>query len=209
MSLLSDFFRGGKNPANAAMPYLNQIPGVGHEYYDPYIQKGQEAGGMLSEQFQKLMKDPSAFISALQEGYEPSKGYQFKKEQLSRELGNTAAAGGIAGTPYHQEQQGELVSGLLSEDMQQFLQNVLGAYGMGVQGEEDIYNKGFESSGSMADLLGGTLNTQAGLAFQGQSQKNKNQQSLVNMLAKLLAKGTGTAASGVLPGFDSSMFGGS
>src|SRR3990167_9540646 len=39
MSWLSSLFHGGnsKNPADAAMPYLNQVPGVSHQGYDPYI----------------------------------------------------------------------------------------------------------------------------------------------------------------------------
>ena len=41
MSWLSDFFKGGKNPADSAMPFLNQIPGMEKQYYDPFINYGK------------------------------------------------------------------------------------------------------------------------------------------------------------------------
>jgi hypothetical protein len=211
MSILSEYLKGGKNPANAAMPYLNQIPQVGINSYAPFINEGKTAGNRLSGEYEKLLADPSAFIDALMQKYEPSQGYQFKKDLLSREVGNTAAAGGIAGTPYHQQQEGELVNNLLSEDMQTFLKNVLGLYGTGLQGEGDIYNKGFSASEALASLLGSNLSQQGSLAFQGQSQKNANRSAMINSFAKLLATGAGAAAGGgfgVGGNLTSDMFGG-
>lgn len=192
MSWLSSLFGGGKsNPANAAMPYLNQIPGVGEKYYNPYIEQGQQAGGMLSEQFQKLMNDPTGFINQLQSQYKPSEGYQFKRGELEKGLGAAAAAGGLAGTPYHQQEYGQMADKLLSEDMQQYLTNALGAYNKGLAGEQDFYNKGFQASGSLADMLAGNLGSQAGLAFQGQQQKNMNQNAFINALMQALSKAGG------------------
>jgi hypothetical protein len=96
MSWLSDLLSGGSNPADAANPYLDQISGVAHEAYDPFIQRGQEAGGIMSEQFGQMSQDPTAFINALMQGYKPSEGYQFQEGEMGRAAANTAAAGGIA-----------------------------------------------------------------------------------------------------------------
>ena len=80
---------------------------------------------------------------------------------------------------------------LLSEDMQQYLQNALGVYGQGLAGEQGFYNTGFQASQNLADMLAGNLGSQAGLAYQGQQQKNMNQQALVNALMKLLGTAGG------------------
>lgn len=195
MSWLSSLFGGGKsNPANAAMPYLNKIPGVGEKYYNPYIEQGQQAGGMLSEQFQKLMSDPTGFINQLQSQYKPSEGYQFKRGELEKGLGAAAAAGGLAGTPYHQQEYGQMADKLLSEDMQQYLQNALGVYGTGLQGEQDFYNKGFQASGSLADMLAGNLNQQGGLAFQGSAFNKQQQNQLIQALMQALGGAGGFAS---------------
>lgn len=208
MSILSKLF-GGRNPADAANPYLNQIPGVGHQYYDPYVNAGLDASGKLKKQFESLFSDPTAFMDKLMEGYEPSKGYQFQKDALTKELGNTAAAGGVAGTPMDQMNQGAGVQDLLGKDQQQFLQNALGIFGTGLEGEQGIANQGFNASGSLADLLGGALNQQGGLAFQGQAQKNSNKNALWSALAKALGMGAGGGFSGLFGGMSSGMYGGS
>jgi len=44
MSWMSQAFGGGgsySNPADAAMPYLEQVPGYVDQYYNPYINMGQ------------------------------------------------------------------------------------------------------------------------------------------------------------------------
>lgn len=212
MSILSKIF-GFKNPADSAMPYLNQIPGIGQQYYDPFVQSGRTAGTRLEGEYDQLLSDPNAFIDKIMSGYEPSKGFQFQKDLLSKALGSTAAAGGYRGTDFDQLQQGEAIQGLLSKDMQQYLQNVLGAYKTGLEGEQDIYDKGFQASGSLADYLGSALGQQGQVAFQGQAQKNANKAGLFKLLAQALGGAAGLGGLGGLGslatgGLGSSMFGG-
>ena len=200
MSWLSKLFGGGgdsNSPMNAANQYLNQIPGVAHQGYDPYVNAGQDASGKTKSQYEDMMNDPTGFINKLMEGYKPSEGYQFQKGQLEKSMGNTAAAGGIAGTPMDQLNQAEGIQGLLGKDMQQFLQNVLGRYDKGLEGEEGIVTRGYDASGKLTDALGGALNQQGGLAFQDQQQKNKNKNDLWSMFGKALGAGVGGYFGGV------------
>lgn len=213
MNLLEKIFGGGQSPMNNANQYLNQIPGVAHQGYDPYVNAGLDASGRTKSQYEDLMKDPTGFINKLMEGYKPSEGYQFQKEQLTKELGNTAAAGGVAGTPMDQMNQGEGVQKLLSGDMQQFLQNILGVFDTGLKGEEGIANRGYDASGKLTDAIGGALNQQGGLAFQDAQQKNSNRNDIWKMFGKALGAGAGFAAGGPLGalaggGMGSSMYGG-
>lgn len=196
MSILSDLFGGSPDPVSEARKYTSQIPGVGHDYYDPYITKGRDAGDILSGQYGDLLSDPNAFIDKLMSGYKPSEGYQYQKDILGKELSANAAAGGVAGTPFAQRQQGEMIQGLLSKDMQDYLSNVLGAYKTGLTGEQDIYGKGFQASGSMADLLGGALNQEAGLAYKGAADRKNRSAALMSALAKVLGTGAGFALGG-------------
>ncbi len=203
MSFLDSLFGGGGNkydPMKEANKYLNQIPGTAHQGYDPYVNAGLDASGRTKGQYESLMDNPTSFINKLMEGYKPSEGYQFQKDQLTKELGNTAAVGGIAGTPLDQMNQGQLIQGLLGKDMQQFLQNALGVYGKGLEGEEGIAGRGFDASGRLTDALGSSLNQQGGLAFQNAQQKNtdanNNRNSLWSMFGKALGAGTGFALGG-------------
>jgi hypothetical protein len=196
MSWLSKLFGGNDSPMDSANKYLDQIPGVGHQGYDEYINQGKDASGKTKTAYEDMLNDPTGFINKLMEGYKPSEGYNYQKEQLQKELGNTAAAGGIAGTPLDQENQGTQIQKLLSGDMQQFLTNVLGRYDTGLKGEEGIAGRGFDASKQLTDLLGGSLNQQGGLAFQDQQQKNQNKNDLWSMFGKALGTGAGFALGG-------------
>ena len=201
MSILSKIFggSGNKSPMNAANQYLNQIPGLAHQGYDPYVSAGMNAGTQTQGQYEKLINDPADFINQLMKQYQTSEGYNFEKDLLTKEMGNTAAMGGIAGTPLDQMNQAQGVQGLLSKDMQQFLTNVLGQYDKGLAGEEGIANRGFEANKNLTDFLGNNLTQQGSLAFNDAQQKNKNKGDLWSMFGKALGGGAGFALGG-LPG---------
>lgn len=184
MSWLSDFFSGGKNPADAAMPYLNQISGMEHQAYDPYIQHGNDAYNVLNPQYSHMASDPTAFLEQIMKGYEPSKAYQLRRDETQRAAGNTAAAGGMRGSINDITNQARLTDSLLGEDMQQWLNNVLGLQKQGLEGEQGFYNTGFNATKGLTGDLANVLGTQAGLAFQGQANQNQSRNDLLSGLMK-------------------------
>ena len=188
-------FGGGKDPSKAAMPYLDQIPGVGEKYYNPFINRGAGAGDILSGEYGRML-DPSKFMDDIMSKYKMSEGAQYQRDQLGKGIGETAAAGGYAGNPEHQREYGEMADKIMSGDMQQYLQNALGIHKGGLEGEEGFYDKGFQASGSLADMIGSMLGSKAGLAYQGTQQKNMNNQALMQALMKALATGGGAMMGG-------------
>jgi hypothetical protein len=190
--MLSSLFGGDKNPMKEANQYLNQIPGVAHEGYDPYVNAGLDASGKTKSTYESLMNDPTAFINKLMEGYKPSEGYNFQKEQLQKELGNTAAMGGIAGTPQDQMNQGAGIQKLLSGDMQDFLKNVLGVFNTGLSGEEGVAGRGYDASGKLTDTLGNALNQQGELAYNNAVNQNNNKSNLWSTFGKALGGAAGS-----------------
>ncbi len=194
MSFLDDIFGGGGGKTSE--DYINEIPGIGHNAYDPYVTEGRNASGQTNAAYDELMKDPTGFINKLMQNYKTSEGYNFQKNALTSELGNTAAAGGIAGTPLDQMNQGAGVQGLLSKDMQQFLENALGVYGKGLTGKEGVASRGYDASGKLADILGGAANQNANYAFQNEQQGNTNRNSIFSTLAKALGGGIAGGVTG-------------
>lgn len=201
MSLWDDYTGSNFNPLNmlkredptkGANRYLDQIPGVGQKYYGGYIDRGNRAGAKLEGEYGKLM-NPTSFIDDIMKNYSTSQGAQYQQKELGRGIGATAASGGYAGTPEHQKEYGNMASDIMSKDMQQYLQNALGVYGTGLSGEQNFDTQGFNASGSMADLLGGKLSSQAGLSFQNSSQNNANRNAFMNAIMKALSTGGGVA----------------
>ena len=186
MSWLSDFFSGGKNPADAAMPYLNQIPGMAKGYYEPYINKGNEAYNIFNPELNQMTSDPAAFLEKLMKGYEPSRGYQLQRDEALKAAGNSAAAGGMRGSSNDISNEARIADTLQGEDMQKWLQNVLGIQTRGQEGEQSLYNQGYNASNALSSDLSNVLGTQASLAFQGQANQNQSRSDLLSGLIKAL-----------------------
>jgi hypothetical protein len=194
-----DFLGGGddRNPADAAMPYLNKIAPMEKQYFDPFIQRGNTAYGKMAPQFDQMSKDPAAFLEMILGKYQPSKAYGLKRDEMMRAAGNTAAAGGMRGSGQDMVSEERIADTLLGEDMQQWLQNVLGIHGRGLEGESKLYDTGFDAAKSLTGDLSNTLGTQATLGFQGQAERNKSQSDIIGAIAKALGAGAGAYYGGI------------
>lgn len=184
------------DPEGNANKYLNQIPGAEGKYYDPFIQGGQDAGNILKGQYGNMVNDPTSIINQIMSKYSMSPGAKYQSGLLTKGVANNAAAGGYAGTPEANREYAQTANDVMSQDMQQYLQNALGIYGQGISGEQDFYNKGFNASGSMADAIGGVLGSQGGLAFNQATQSNMDRQALFNAITKALSGGMGASSGG-------------
>jgi hypothetical protein len=170
------WFGGGdwKNPADAAEGPLNKIPGEMEKWYNPYIQAGQRALPGMEDQYNQLMNNPGGRLNQIGQGYQESPGFQFALQNALKAAGNASAAGGMAGSPQHQQQSMGIASGMASQDYNNWLQNAMGMYGMGLRGNEGLYNKGFEGSDRMAQQIAQALAAQSMLRYQGQDAQNKH-----------------------------------
>jgi len=177
--------KGIRRNAAQAQQYLDKIQGVGKQYFDPYIQPGLDASGRVDQEYSKMLDDPTGFVNAIMESYQPSKGYQFKEDRLRRGAANTAAAGGFSGTQYDIDNQSALVNSLLSDDMQQYLANILGVHGAGIAGKEGIAGRGFDASTGLADYLGSALGAQSGLSYHAGRDANQSRGAFNDALLNL------------------------
>jgi hypothetical protein len=197
-----------KNPANEAMPYLNNISPVTHSQLNPYIQRGNEAYGQASKQYNSMTQNPMAFVDEIMRGYKPSEGFNFRKEQAQNELANAARAGGYRGTKADQFANADLADKLLSGGQNDYLQQVLQVLGGGLQGQENSINRGYSSSTDMANILANVLGSQAGLAFKGQENQNASNNAERAMNGELFGQVLGAVTGVPMGGGGSNPFGG-
>lgn len=183
--LLSALFGGGKNPADAGMGYLNQIPGTLKPYYNSYINAGKDAMGTLQGQYGQLINDPGAVMNRIGGGFQQSPGYQFQVGQATNAANNAAAAGGYVGSPQAQQMMAQNIGGLANQDYYNYLNHGMSMYGQGLGGMSHINDMGFDASNQLAQMLGQNLQNQAGLAYQGQNYQNQQQNGLWNALGGL------------------------
>jgi hypothetical protein len=195
------------NPANAANQYLNQIPGVMNPYFQPYINAGQQVDPQLQQLYSQMIGNPQQFYNQMGQGYKESPGYQTRLQQALGGAGNAAAAGGMLGSPMHQQQAAQISGDMASQDYEQYLNHMLGLFGGGLSGQQGISNRGYEAGTRYGENLGNILGNQADVAFKGQAGQNlQNNQNWSNLFG-----GLGQAApwlmSGMGGGFQPNLLG--
>lgn len=217
--------RRPRNPIPAAQPFLRQVPQVAQQYLQPYIQGGLQSYNQLPELYnraenlynvpgvdygdvarlqQQMALNPQEHYEELMSRYEPSGAYKFREKRALDAARNSASAGGRVGTEEDQMRQAEMVNALMSQDMQQFLENLSGIQGAGMggvernmqgrerglerrlTGEENRARMGYLASADLAETLQNALLNQAGLAYGQVGQQNAYRQQRRNYLMDFL-----------------------
>lgn len=176
------------DPSKKAMGPIDQIPGQMKPYYQPYINGGNWAMPQLQEQFGQMMKDPNEIISRLGQGYQQSPGYKWQLGQGEEAINNASAAGGMAGSPQHQQQAGQLASNLANQDFQNYMNQNLGLLGMGTQGAMGLGQMGYGASSDLASSLAQALMSKSNLQYAGQANKNQQTGGLLGNILGMFGK---------------------
>lgn len=181
-----------KNPADSAMKYLDQIPGATQPYYQPFIDQGQQAGNKLNSQYDQMTTSPGEFFNNMSAGYKESPGYQLKLKNALAAANNAQAAGGMLGTPQHQEVNMDTAQGVASKDYEDYIGHIMSLFGMGQQGQQKFQEQGFDASKDYGSMMGDVLGQKAQYGFAGQAgmnqNKSNNMKNLMNGLAMLFSK---------------------
>ncbi len=164
------FGNKGINPADAANQSLNKIPGQSLEQYNPYMQAGKSALDDLQNRYKDLFS--GNVQNTLGENYKESPGYQWKLKQALAASNNAQAAGGMLGTPQHEQLNMQTAEGIAGQDYNDYIKNQMGLYGLGLGGEEGINNQGFDATKQYTDTLNNMASQQAGYNYAGQAGKN-------------------------------------
>jgi hypothetical protein len=178
-ALIPALFGGGRNPMDAGMPYMQQIG----QLYSPYMQQGNMANNMAMGQYGRLVNNPGDLYKQLGAGYSASPGYQFQKQQATDAAANAAAAGGMAGTPYHQMELSKYITGLANQDYNNYMDRMLGMYGMGLGGYGNMGQMGFNA----ANQYGTNMQNMGQMAMEGQRYNNQRNQGLFGSLGNLFS----------------------
>jgi hypothetical protein len=180
-----------QNPADSAMPYLDEVPGTVTPYYQPYRQLGLASGAAIAPQYYKMATNPQGYYNQTMNGYTESPQYQYNYDKNMGIMQGDAAAGGYTGTAYDQRNQAEMNQGLMAQDQQQYYQNVNRAQQYGLEGGQQFYNTGYQASNTLATMLAQNLAAQAGLAYKGTSWDNAMKAQHRNNINSTIGSATG------------------
>lgn len=203
--LFSNMFM--QNPADAAMPYYNQIPGTLNNIFQPYTQAGLNAvqpftnqnPNIINEymgQTNALTHNPSGFMNALGSTFQQSPGYNWQKNQAMQAVNNAAVAGGMAGSPMQQQNSANVVNQLANQDYYNYLNHVMDVYnrgygglgnmyGIGANIAGNMYNAGANLTGQYASDLASAMMNQGNMKYLSGVNQNQQTGGLFGSLAGL------------------------
>jgi hypothetical protein len=171
-SSISDLFFD--DPSQAASPYYDQVASTITPYYNPFIDAGTASLGSLQEQLRRMYEDPTSITGDIGSHYQASPGYQYNVDQATQAAMNGAAASGQAGSPAMQQALAGQISGMASQDYNQYMNQNLGLYQAGVSGLDDLTHLGYQASNELAQSLAAALMNQGNLQYAGAQSQNAN-----------------------------------
>jgi hypothetical protein len=193
---IGSLFGGYKDPSKEAMGHLDNIPDQLRRYFDPYINRGNQMGDLLQGEYGDLINDPGGRLNEIGGGYQQSPGFQFAMQQALQGAGNASAAGGMAGSPQHTQQNMELATNLANQDYNTWIQNALGLHGRGMGGAENMYGIGAEAGMGLGQNLASIEAQKARLAFESANSRNQQRGGIGGMIGG----GLGMMAGGPIGG---------
>jgi len=167
-NIISGLFGNGGQAFQDAGNQFDKYYNTAQGYQQPFYQAGTQAIPQY-QNYVNSMQNPSGFINNLMGQYQESPYARFAQQQAQRANTNAASASGLIGSTPYQQQGEQYAHDISTQDMNQWLQNVLGIntqYGGGLQ---NLMTGGQNAANMMTQLAGTQGQNMAGTAY-GQSQ---------------------------------------
>lgn len=186
MSFFSDLFHPGR-AYDKASNKLDQYYAKANEFNQPYVNRGNEAGGDLMSMLQKLM-NPGALQNEWSKGYEESP-YAKQLEGHAQNAGLDAASSmGLGGSSAALSNIETDKSNIMNQDRQQYMKDLMEKFMQSIGIGKDIYGQGANAANTQSQ---NAMNQGA-----NQSQLKYNSEAAgPNMFSGILSGLTGLAGS--------------
>jgi hypothetical protein len=177
-------------PYQAAMNQYQQYANQANAGQQPFFNAGVGA----IPQYQNWLagqQDPSKFINGLMGNYQESPQAKYLTDQAMKAGTNAASASGLTGSTPFAQQMAQTAGGISSQDLNNWLSQVLGINSQYGQGLGNQVGWGQNAANQMSNTYNQEGNNMAQAAY-GQQQAQNNQQSQVwGGLGSLLGSGIG------------------
>lgn len=141
-------------------PWMDRASGA----YNPFYEEGQKGMGKY-EDWLGSMENPWEFINNAMGKYQESPYAKYLQDYAQKAGTNAASASGLTGsTPFAQQMQ-QNAANISSQDMQNWLNQVLGINSQYGKGWGDIMNQGFNAAQGMANVFGQRAGDEAKMAY--------------------------------------------
>ena len=186
--MLNMLLGGGGNPYEAAMDQYSyeDMQNMLMEYYGPWRDAGLKALPTLEEQYMMLLTNPAGINQMMGSTYQQSPGYDYQMQQSMNAANQAAAAGGMLGTPSHQNQAMTQSQNIANQDYWQYVNHLTGLYNQGLGVAGDVNKMGYNASSAIASDLARFMGAEMGLAGQSANYQNQMMNSLFGGVGSML-----------------------
>lgn len=175
---------GNNDPYKDAMKQYQQYANQAAGYQNPFYNAGNAAIPQYQNYLQK-MSDPSQFINNLMGGYQSSPHSQYLQDQAMKAALNAGSASGLSGSSAMNQAISQNAADISSQDMNQWLQNVLGINTQYGQGLGNMLNMGQGAANNLSNIYTGLGNEMAQGKYGSANAKNQQMGDIFGGLGNL------------------------
>jgi hypothetical protein len=180
--LASGFLMDSGSPYEEAMNQYREYAGKAEGVQNPFLQAGTGAIKPFQDWLSRL-QNPMDFINNTMGQYQESPFAKYQQQQATRAAQNFGSASGLSGSTPLMLQAQENARNISSQDMNTWLQNVLGIntqYGAGQQG---LINTGANAANALTTMYGDMGRSMGEAAY---GREAGHQQNIGRMLGGFL-----------------------
>ncbi len=182
--LLGGLFGDSGAPYNAAMDQYQQYTNRAQSAQNPFLQAGTGAIGNYQNWLQG-QQNPSQFINNLMNQYQMSPWARYQQQQAMRTANNIGSATGLTGSTPLQLQAQQNAANISSQDMNNWIQNVLGINTQYGQGEQNLIGGGQGAANALTSLYGTAAGDTGRLAYGSEAGRQNDMWNTLGGAAQL------------------------
>jgi hypothetical protein len=145
----------------------------GQQVNTPYLMAGNNAIPAY-QNWLNTQQNPSEFINNLMGGYQASPYSQNLQKEAMRAGTNFGSANGLTGSSALAQQMQQNAGNISSQDMNQWLQNVLGINAQYGQGQQNLMNTGQNATNALTNMYENMGNKMGEQAYNKEASKQNN-----------------------------------
>ncbi len=182
-SIIGGIFGNSDKPYKDFAKEYEKYSNQAKDYVNPFYNAGVNAIPDY-QNWANSMKDPTSFINNLMNNYQESPYARFQLQQGRRAAENAASASGLLGsTPYLQAGE-DYAQNITSEDMNKWLQNVLGINTQYGTAEQNLVTGGQNAANALLQLQQALAENMGAAKYGAAAGKNKDTGGIIGGLTK-------------------------
>lgn len=170
---LGGMFGDSGAPYEAAQQQYQQYGNKAQEAQNPFYNAGTSAIPQFQD-WLKGMQDPSGFINHLMGQYQESPWAKYQQQQGVRNGTNAASASGLIGSSPFAQQLQQNSQNISSQDMNQWLNHVLGINTQFGAGQQGLIGTGQNAANNLTNLYGQQGQNMAEAAYGNKSGEDQD-----------------------------------